>query len=420
MVHSRGPEYALLSGDRPKDDATGHAFRTAPVFTGDALDALGPAVLPQRAVYGRVVSQRADGFPSSPVSPVLYINTNAPFSGLVCGLQGSGKSHSTSVLLESCLMSDPRLGTLPEPLSALVFHFDTAAGGGAVQPCEAAYLSMLDPQNGGDAVAPTVTVLVLPSNIRAMRRVYAKLPAVRVEPLHFSPEDISGERLLAMMRVEENGQMPLYMEAVMTILRSMEDSFDYTKFREELGAQSFSGTQKSMLKLRLSLLDSCLKDGNASNRVSTRFKKGHLTIIDLSSPFMDGSSACGFFDLILGLFVEADVKASGKVYLSDAQSGASSRLTDSLLTIIRQYRHLGTRVLVSTQEPTVVPAKLLALCSFIVAHRFQSPEWLRALTRHVAVPERNLDALFAKVRACCSALFLFLPSSVLVDELGGR
>lgn len=36
------------------------------------------------------------------------------------GGKGSGKSHSTSVLLESCLVKDERLGTLPEPLSALV------------------------------------------------------------------------------------------------------------------------------------------------------------------------------------------------------------------------------------------------------------------------------------------------------------
>jgi hypothetical protein len=28
---------------------------------------------------------------------------------------------------------------------------------------------------------------------------------------------------------------------------------------------------------------------------------------------MDGSSACGFFDIILGLFVEADIQGSGKI-----------------------------------------------------------------------------------------------------------
>jgi len=28
---------------------------------------------------------------------------------------------------------------------------------------------------------------------------------------------------------------------------------------------------------------------------------------------MDGASACGFFDLILGLFIEADIGGSGKL-----------------------------------------------------------------------------------------------------------
>jgi hypothetical protein len=33
----------------------------------------------------------------------------------------------------------------------------------------------------------------------------------------------------------------------------------------------------------------------------------------LSSPFMDGSSACGFFDMILGMFIEADLAIAGKL-----------------------------------------------------------------------------------------------------------
>lgn len=136
-----------------------------------------------------------------------------------------------------------------------------------------------------------------------MRRVYARLPSVRVEPLHFSPEDISGERLLAMMKVDENSrmirrasllrhhrrsrcdlftflEMPLYMEAIMSILRSMENEFDYAQFRDKLRQQRFNPGQKAMLNLRLSLLDSCLQGGNAQNRVSSHFKQGHLTIIE--------------------------------------------------------------------------------------------------------------------------------------------
>ena len=84
------PEFQLLGTD-PLDNSsptdTTHAFRTAPIVTADALDVLGPSVFPQRALYGRIIAQRAAGFATRPDSPKVYINTNAPFSALVCGVQ---------------------------------------------------------------------------------------------------------------------------------------------------------------------------------------------------------------------------------------------------------------------------------------------------------------------------------------------
>lgn len=74
--------------------------------------------------------------------------------------------------------------------------------------------------------------------------------------------------------------MPLYMEAIMSILRSMEGNFDYASFRQTLQEQEFNPRQKAMMNLRLSLLDACLHGGNSTNRVSTHFRKGHLTIIE--------------------------------------------------------------------------------------------------------------------------------------------
>lgn len=88
-------------------------------------------------------------------------------------------------------------------------------------------------------------------------------------------------------------------------------------------------------------------------------------------------------------------------YLNETQTGSSSRFIESLLTVIRQCRHLGIRTIISTQEPTIVPSKILALCSFIIAHRLHSPEWLRSLTKHVSIRESNFNELFAKVRLPC-------------------
>jgi hypothetical protein len=67
----------------------------------------------------------------------------------------------------------------------------------------------------------------------------------------------------------------------MDILRSME-VFNYHDFRKQLQeqARSFAPNQKAMMSLRLSLLDSCLKDGNVANRVASHFRHGQLTIIE--------------------------------------------------------------------------------------------------------------------------------------------
>lgn len=89
----RDPESELLSLDSCRGQhgrGIDHAVRTAPVFTREALDVVGEEAMPQRALYGIVLAQRAPGFPEviSGVSKAkLYINTNSPFSGVVCGDQ---------------------------------------------------------------------------------------------------------------------------------------------------------------------------------------------------------------------------------------------------------------------------------------------------------------------------------------------
>jgi DNA helicase HerA-like ATPase len=68
-------------------------------------------------------------------------------------------------------------------------------------------------------------------------------------------------------------------------------------------------------------------------------------------------------------------------YMND--SSDSPALTESLLSVIRLQRHLGTRVVLSTQEPTISP-KLLDLCSTVIVHRFTSPAWFEVLRKHLA------------------------------------
>lgn len=75
----------------------------------------------------------------------------------------------------------------------------------------------------------------------------------------------------------------------MAILRTMDGTFNYIEFRRQLEAQKFNPSQKTMLNLRLSLLDSCLKGGSTANSVASNFRKGQLTIIESVIPLFTPS-----------------------------------------------------------------------------------------------------------------------------------
>lgn len=64
-------------------------------------------------------------------------------------------------------------------------------------------------------------------------------------------------------------------------------------------------------------------------------------------------------------------------------SASAEAFTAHLLTTIRMQRHTGSRIVVSTQEPTV-STKLLDLCSVTFVHRFTSPSWLTTIRGHLA------------------------------------
>lgn len=137
---------------------------------------------------------------------------NAPFSALVCGVQGSGKSHTVAVMLENMLIAKHlAIGSLEKPLSGLVLHF--GEGGTEAQPCEAAW--MASPLSNMVA-APDVVIYVSQSSLRTMRAVYAKVgPHVVVEPLLFSKSELDAKAFLSLMAIGSSEVAPLYMQTIL-------------------------------------------------------------------------------------------------------------------------------------------------------------------------------------------------------------
>ncbi|KAI1470710.1 uncharacterized protein F4812DRAFT_418731 [Daldinia caldariorum] len=348
--------------------------------------------------YGLIGTRRDNKIAASLEDGLVIGNVNVPWSAFICGSQGAGKSHTLCCLLENSLIASNNAGALPYPLAGMVMHYDDHANYSTAQVCEAAYLC---------SSGIPVTILVSPSNIWAMKRLYTNLPGLppgspkpKVVPLYFDEHQLDASRILKLMAVDPTAdKTPLYMEVVMDIVRTiaMEGSaFTYSKFRERIASVKWMSGQETSLNLRLQLLDNFMAPSPMTK--STRpakspeniwaFEPGSLTIVDMSDPFMSSDEACTLFSICLSIFLEERNKCGRVVAMDEAhkflaQSGEARVLTNELVSVIRQQRHTGTRVVIATQEPTLSPT-LIDLVNATFVHRFLSPNWYEVLKRHLA------------------------------------
>ena len=86
----------LLGADpATEEEPSSSDSRNAVLFPGDLI---GNSSQEDFLQYGLLASSDlAD--PTTTSDPRLFLNTNIPFSAFVCGVQGSGKSHTTACIV---------------------------------------------------------------------------------------------------------------------------------------------------------------------------------------------------------------------------------------------------------------------------------------------------------------------------------
>lgn len=83
---------------------------------------------------------------------------------------------------------------------------------------------------------------------------------------------------------------------------------------------------------------------------------------------------------MLGIFCRIKLKTnSNKLVVFDEAhkylDETVGELCHNVVKIVRQMRHYGVSTIVSTQNPRVLHRELIELSSFVIMHRFSSPEW---------------------------------------------
>lgn len=376
----------------------------------------------QYAVLGFHVGEHAQINEDEPI----LMNIDAPTSAFICGSQGSGKSYTLCCMLENCLMAAASIGRVIEPLAGVVFNYNP---GCTPTASEAAFLC---------SMAIPVNVLVSQSNIHALQKAYSSIPGaserLTISPLLLSPSDLSIERMHKLMAFsDKQNSMPLYMSVILRILRQMAikagaNAFDYVSFKKAVQNENLTKDQLIPLEMRLELLESFMdtrKKKNAGESKSLfELKPGTLTIIDLTDPFMDSTTACILFEICLSLVGERRAASGLVVALDEAHkymtnSLAAASFTDRLLGTIREQRHNATRVIVATQEPTI-SERLMDLCTVSIVHRFTSPTWFSAIRKHLGAASglnstvSEQDDLFERIMHLgVGESLLFAPSAFL-------
>ncbi|KAL4862732.1 hypothetical protein BDV12DRAFT_190200 [Aspergillus spectabilis] len=432
VVPAHHVQQQFLASDDEDDEVTGRATSASlghAVLVSAMLESNGYSMPSQFALLGKLIP--TSNFANANPDPRVVFNTNVPFSAFICGLQGSGKSHTTSCIIENCSMGMPALGNLKKSLSTLVLHFNEYSSNVNSQPSEAAFLASVLPKYASQQQPLPLRVLVSPTNHGNLSKMYSHIPNVKVLPFKLQPPHLNISMMLSLMSMSQSDSMPLYMAQVIRVLREMAmesgGSFDYMDFRSRLDDLRLDRTQTPFLYQRLDLLDSYL---DLEDRLTgDYFVDGGVTILDLSCPFVDQSTACVLFRIAIDLFLYAH-PSRGKMIVADeahkymTDTTAAKELTETFLTIIRQQRHLGVRTIISTQEPTISP-RLIDLCSITIIHRFTSPQWYNAIRMHLPIErggnhnEHGIpDGLYQIASLRTGEALVFAPSAHLLDESG--
>lgn len=339
----------------------------------DTIAFIGSSTTRQFGIVGHLVRS------SRPVA----LDTDGTSVISVFGAQGSGKSYTIGSLIEAALIRESHLGALHSPLSGVVFHYSRDP---AYEP---EFVSMAVPNSNPADVArlkelgakPSailgVTVLSPPKTVARRRD---ELPGCIVEPLQIGTGQLTLDHWRLLMGLE--GGTQLYGRELGRILEDLRATVTFDTLADAIRASALSPAQKDLANLRLGFVKSFVSDGAD---IEQHLEPGRLLIIDLRDEYVDQDQALSLFMVGLDLLTggsRSKPKGNKVVVFDEAHKYIrSGALVERLVTKIREMRHLGTTVVIASQDPPSLPQEVIELSTALVAHRFTSPQWLSHLKR---------------------------------------
>jgi len=302
------------------------------------------------------------------------------------GVQGAGKSYSIGTVMEMTLRQFQNVNYLSHPLAGVIFHYSES------EDYKPEFTSMIYPNTKPDEVnklrqgyqaqpdrVRDIVLLVPKAKVLERRQEYPNIPVV---PISFASSELGIKEWKFLMGAANNSA--LYIKQFNNLLRSLREDITLANLENAIATTKLlSAAQKELATMRLSLAKEFINDAVELKQL---LKPGRLLLVDLRDEFIEKDDALSIFVVMLNIFAAArqeDGSTFNKFIVFDEAHKymANKSLTNVIVETIREMRHKGISLMIASQDPPSLPTEIIELSTILLAHRFNSPQWLKHIQK---------------------------------------
>jgi hypothetical protein len=301
-------------------------------------------------------------------------------------VQGAGKSYSIGTVMEMTLRQFQNVNYLSHPLAGVIFHYSES------EDYKPEFTSMIYPNTKPDEVnklrqgyqaqpdrVRDIVLLVPKAKVLERRQEYPNIPVV---PISFASSELGIKEWKFLMGAANNSA--LYIKQFNNLLRSLREDITLANLENAIATTKLlSAAQKELATMRLSLAKEFINDAVELKQL---LKPGRLLLVDLRDEFIEKDDALSIFVVMLNIFAAArqeDGSTFNKFIVFDEAHKymANKSLTNVIVETIREMRHKGISLMIASQDPPSLPTEIIELSTILLAHRFNSPQWLKHIQK---------------------------------------
>ncbi|MFW9887192.1 MAG: ATP-binding protein [Candidatus Thorarchaeota archaeon] len=313
----------------------------------------------------------------------IALNLHEPMTVSLFGVPGSGKSYTAGVILEAAQRIPGELCKIASPLTCLIFHYSeqerytpefvTVTQGNQ----RTAEINSLKKNYGAqpDHIR-RIKIAVPPLALKTRLKEHEENKSVDVIPIHFRPNELSSREWSLLMGVE-GGQ--LYIRRIKQLISRLASNEDLTldNLRDSIsGDESLDKKLRDLASLRLDFVSDYVSD--TETPITQKIYRGDIVIFDLRELTIDPRDAFVLFTILVRTLTDP-AEGNVLILIDEAHKYFKDQTAESIIELVREMRHRGATLVVSSQDPPSIDSKIIENSSIIIAHKMTSQKWLKHL-----------------------------------------